>query len=191
MREVHTAATSAQVGHLVRRALTFLETDRAAAWRCLRDASTLLVAESTESCDESQRTRNDLRPGGLPHWRTKRALEYIEANLGSKIEICDVADCVSLSRAHFSRAFKESLGSSPMVYVSMMRVERAKLMMTSTLDPLSDIALACGFADQSHLTRQFRRVVGISPGVWRRTVASPKRMAVSERGVRRSDAVNE
>jgi transcriptional regulator GlxA family with amidase domain len=115
----------------------------------------------------------DLRPGGLAHWRAKRALAYIEAHLGTKIESAEVAECVALSKSHFSRAFKQSVGSSPMAYVSARRIERAKLMMTSTRERLSDIALACGFADQSHLNRYFRRIVGITPGVWRRHWATP------------------
>jgi transcriptional regulator GlxA family with amidase domain len=75
---------------------------------------------------------------------------------------------VALSKSHFSRAFQQSLGTPPMAYVAKRRVERAKLMMTSTRDRLTDIALACGFADQSHLNRSFRRIVGMSPGIWRR-----------------------
>ena len=55
-----------------------------------------------------------------------------------------------------------------MAYVAVRRVERAKLMMASTEQRLTDIALACGFADQSHLNRSFRRIVGVSPGLWRR-----------------------
>jgi AraC family transcriptional regulator len=54
-------------------------------------------------------------------------------------------------------------------YVVVRRVERAKLMITSTLERLMDIALARGFSDQSHFTRSFRHVVGMSPGVWRYT----------------------
>jgi transcriptional regulator GlxA family with amidase domain len=114
-----------------------------------------------------------IRRGGLAHWRAKRALAYIEAHLGTKIESAEVADCVALSKSHFSRAFKQSLGSSPMAYVSARRIERAKLLMTSTRERLSDIAIACGFADQSHLNRYFRRLVGITPGVWRRHWATP------------------
>jgi AraC family transcriptional regulator len=56
-----------------------------------------------------------------------------------------------------------------MAYVGARRVERAKLMVASTRKKLTDIALACGFSYQSHLTKTFRRVVGMSPGVWRRT----------------------
>jgi AraC family transcriptional regulator len=115
----------------------------------------------------------DLRQGGLARWRAKRALAYIEAHLGTKIESAEVADCVALSKSHFSRAFKQSVGFSPMAYVSARRIERAKLMMISTRERLSDIAIACGFADQSHLNRYFRRIVGITPGVWRRHWATP------------------
>jgi AraC family transcriptional regulator len=55
-----------------------------------------------------------------------------------------------------------------MAYVAARRIERAKILITSTSERLSDIALACGFADQSHLTRTFGRMAGMSPGLWRR-----------------------
>ena len=60
-----------------------------------------------------------------------------------------------------------------MSYIAERRVERAKLMMTSTRERLSDIALACGFVDQPHLNRYFRRMVGMSPGLWRRSMEAP------------------
>jgi len=161
-----------EISHLVRRAMSYFETDRAAAWRCLNDASNLLDRESNEPRVEFRTGPNAPPRGGLPRWRTNRVLAYIEANLGSKIAISEVADLVALSKNHFSRAFKQSLGFSPMTYVATRRVERAKLMMTSSRERLSDIAVACGFADQSHLNRYFRRVVGISPGLWRRSVAA-------------------
>jgi AraC family transcriptional regulator len=78
---------------------------------------------------------------------------------------------VSCSKGHFSRAFKRSLGLSPTAYVAIRRVERAKALMSSTREHLSEIALACGFTDQSHFTRWFRRIVGVSPGQWRRNHA--------------------
>jgi AraC family transcriptional regulator len=161
-------ASSARVGHLVQRAITFFDTNREAAWRCLRDASTLLDREPAVARVDAPASDIQLRPGGLAAWQVRRALDYIEANLGAKMAIEDMAGLVTLSKSHFSRAFKCSLGSSPMAYVAARRVERAKLMMTSTRERLTDIALACGFADQSHLNRCFRRVLGTSPGLWRR-----------------------
>jgi AraC family transcriptional regulator len=164
----YVTSTSAHLRHLVNQAMTFFETNREAAWRCLRDASTLLGAEPKESGIDAAALQSIFRPGGLATWQAKLALDYIEANLGSKMAIEEMANIVALSKSHFSRAFKKRLGSSPMAYVVVRRVERAKLMMTSTREGLTDIALACGFADQSHLNRYFRRVVGMSPGLWRR-----------------------
>jgi AraC family transcriptional regulator len=172
---------TARLGNLVRSAMSFFETDRAAAWRCLSDASNLLDGESNESSSAPPVPVEPPRRGGLPKWRAKQALAYIETNLGSKIAIAEMADLLALSESHFYRAFKQTFGCSPMTYVAARRVERAKLMMTSTGERLSDIALACGFADQSHLTRYFRRAVGVSPGLWRRSVAAPTLPAIQRR----------
>jgi AraC family transcriptional regulator len=161
------SSTSACVAHLVKRAMTFLETNREAARCCLRDASTLLGPEPEESVIDAPK-QFTYRPGGLATWQAERVLDFVEANLGLKVVTEEMANVAALSKSHFSRAFKHSLGYSPMAYVAARRVERAKLMMTSTGERLTDIALACGFADQSHLNRYFRRVVGTSPGHWRR-----------------------
>jgi transcriptional regulator GlxA family with amidase domain len=141
----------------------------------------------SDTIGTQQHGRTDMRPGapngqdigwpclnikavrkGLANWQTKRALDYIEQNLGSKVEIRQLANAVALSKSHFSRAFKRSLGFTPARYVVIRRVERAQQMMSSTAERLTDIAIACGFADQPHLNRYFRRLVGVSPGVWRR-----------------------
>jgi AraC family transcriptional regulator len=106
--------------------------------------------------------------GILAAWQAKRAVNYIEEHLDSKLELEEIAGLVGLSKSHLSRAFKRALGSSPMACVTVRRVERAKIMMISSAGRLTDVALACGFADQSHLTRYCRRVVGMSPGRWRR-----------------------
>jgi AraC family transcriptional regulator len=162
------ASASLQVGHLVRQAMTLFESDRKAAWRCLRDASTLLGADVQDLGLNAPRL-DSLQPGGLATWQARRTLAHIEANLASKMEIGGLANVVALSRSHFSRAFKHSIGLSPMEYVVVRRVERAKAMIRSTREPLAEVALACGFADQAHLNRRFRDIVGISPGRWRRS----------------------
>jgi AraC family transcriptional regulator len=168
------ASASIRVGDLVRQAMTFFETDRKAAWRCLRDASTLLGEDVRDLGVNVPRT-DQLQPGGLAAWQARRTLAYIEANLASKMDIDDLANVVALSRSHFSRSFKQSVGLTPMEYVVVRRVERAKAMISSTREPLAEVALACGFADQAHLNRRFRDVVGISPGRWRRSnTAVPK-----------------
>jgi transcriptional regulator GlxA family with amidase domain len=114
---------------------------------------------------------NGLQPGGLANWQARRTLDYIEANLASKLGIDALAEVVALSRSHFSRAFKCTLGLSPMEYVAVRRVERAKALISSTQEPLAEVALACGFADQPHFNRRFRDLMGMSHGRWRRSNA--------------------
>jgi AraC family transcriptional regulator len=164
------ASASIRVGDLVRQAMTFFETDRKAAWRYLSDASTLLGADVPDLGVNVPRV-DKVQPGGLATWQARRTLAYIEANLPSKMDIDDLANVVALSRSHFSRSFKHTVGLSPMEYVVVRRVERAKVMIRTTKDPLAEVALACGFADQAHLNRRFRDIVGTSPGRWRRNNA--------------------
>jgi AraC family transcriptional regulator len=170
------ASASIRVGHLVRQAMTFFETDRKAAWRCLSDASTLLGAD-VQDLGANAPSVEQLQPGGLATWQARRTLAYVEANLGSKMDIDGLANVVALSRSHFSRAFKRTLGFSPMEYVAVRRVERAKVMISGTREPLAEVALACGFADQAHLNRRFRDIVGISPGRWRRSNAPAAKLS--------------
>jgi transcriptional regulator GlxA family with amidase domain len=139
----------------------------------LSEASTLIGAV-VEDPAASTAGLDNIRAGGLAKWQVSRALAYIEANLASKLDTGELASVVALSRSHFSRAFKHSLGLSPMEYVVVKRVERAKMMIGSTQERLAEVAVACGFADQAHLSRRFRDLTGISPGQWRRTVAASK-----------------
>src|ERR1700679_3413645 len=89
------ASASIRVGYLVRQAMTFFETDRKAAWRCLSDASALLGADG-QDLGVNARSEDKLQPGGLATWQTRRTLAYIEANLASKMDIDDLADVVAL-----------------------------------------------------------------------------------------------
>jgi AraC family transcriptional regulator len=166
-------AEPVRVAQLVRRAMSLFETNRAMAWRCLSDASSLLGDESHEPSLREPPAPIAFKPGGLSVRQAKRALAYIEANLASKIGVTEISAMVELSKGHCCRAFKLTLGTSPMAFVSRRRIERAKLLMTSTSQGLSDIALACGFADQSHFSRCFNRMVGTSPGMWRRGASAP------------------
>ena len=114
------------------------------------------------------------RPGGLAPWQVRRIATHIDNNLSLPLTTDNLACVVSLSRSHFSRAFKRSFGKTPRAHLAIRRTMRAQELMLTTNDPLSQIAVACGMVDQSHLSRLFRRVVGSNPHAWRRTFKGTK-----------------
>ena len=105
--------------------------------------------------------------GGLPPRALRRVREYIEDHLEETISIEALAGIVGLSMYHFARAFKQSEGLTPHEYLVRCRVRRAQELLASTDLPLSEIALASGFSDQSHFARRFREHVGITPSSYR------------------------
>lgn len=106
--------------------------------------------------------------GGLKPLHLKRAKDLIAANLGDDLSLAQVAAQCDLSREHFSRAFKVSTGLTPHQWRQLCRIDAVKQLLTGSSRSIADIALACGFADQSHLTRVFGRIAGTSPAQWRR-----------------------
>jgi AraC family transcriptional regulator len=106
--------------------------------------------------------------GGLAAWQLQRARDFINVNLAHDPSIVEIARECGLSSGHFARAFKQSTGVPPYRWLTKMRVERAKELLKDRRCELADIALHCGFVDQSHLTRVFSRSEGYSPGRWRR-----------------------
>ncbi len=112
--------------------------------------------------------RDGRDPTGLPSGQVKRAIELMSGDLKSDIGIVDLAAACNLSVRHFQRAFQQATGLPPHRWRLQQRVDRAKQLLECTAFPLVDIALTCGFADQSHLTRVFSKGVGISPALYRR-----------------------
>jgi AraC family transcriptional regulator len=106
--------------------------------------------------------------GGLAPWQINRACERLESDLGGKLSLLQIAGEFDLSVSHFSRAFRVSTGLPPHQWLLGQRVEAARQLMTIRDLPLSEIAISAGFANQSHFTRVFSAVVGLSPGAWRR-----------------------
>jgi AraC family transcriptional regulator len=104
---------------------------------------------------------------GLPRWQIRQARDLLAANLANGISTTEIAAACGLSRSYFICAFRRATGETPHLCLMRFRVEKAKELLESTL-PIAEIALTCGFADQSHLTRVFTKQVGMSPGVWRR-----------------------
>ncbi|WP_448956573.1 helix-turn-helix domain-containing protein [Labrys neptuniae] len=106
--------------------------------------------------------------GGLAPWQERRAKELLDAHIHGGIALSDLARSCELSTRHFSRAFRQSTGMAPHQWLQFRRMEKAKQLLGASSASLSAIALDCGFADQSHFTRVFARVVGNTPRTWRR-----------------------
>ena len=106
--------------------------------------------------------------GGLSSLQMRRATELLEAHLDGDIALQQVAEACELSVSHFARAFKQTFRTPPYRWLIERRVDRARDLMKNSRLPLADIAARCGFADQSALNRSFKRIHGVTPGIWRR-----------------------
>ena len=106
--------------------------------------------------------------GGLAPWQERRAKEIIETNLNGEVPLTQLARECGLSTGHFSRAFKDTMGVPPHQWLLRRRIENAMRLLRNQHLSLPEVALACGFSDQSHFTRVFTKLSGTSPGAWRR-----------------------
>lgn len=97
------------------------------------------------------------------------AIDLLRAHPGGKMSIAELASACGLSRGYFIHAFKSTTGVTPHQWMLSRRIEQAQELLRNSEQPLAEIALICGFADQSHFTRVFSRMSGASPGSWRRT----------------------
>lgn len=163
------------VTQLLGEALALFEDDIGAARRRVADAFAILT-----SCGaDGKRPKHRM----LSEWQIRRAEEYIRDNLGSCLRIDDVARSVSLSTSYFSRAFKRTIGVAYSEFVMKERLEMAKRMLLTSEAPIAEVALACGLADQSHLTRLFSRTEGLPPRAWRRMLRDQARSSDTARPV--------
>lgn len=97
-----------------------------------------------------------------------RALEYIRTHYGEKIGVDELADTAGMSRRSFERHFRNVLGCSSMTYLRRVRINAVCRAIVSTSRTLPEVALSCGFSDQSHMTREFNKMVGETPREFRR-----------------------
>lgn len=105
--------------------------------------------------------------GALNASRLRKTLDLINERIGDDLSLKELALETSLSVFHFARAFKAATGVAPHQYVLERRVARARDLLAQGELSLSEIAQACGFASQAHLTNVFKRAVGVTPGVYR------------------------
>jgi AraC family transcriptional regulator len=164
-------AVFARVVNLLMSASRELEHSQEAARTSIHRAASLLQAQmrydGTERQDSSQ---------ALLAWQMRLVERYIEEHLDQQILVANLSELIHLSEAHFSRAFRLACGEPPHAYIVRRRVELAAQLMLAGREPLSEIALRCGFHDQAHLSKQFRQLTGETPAAWRRLRRRPASM---------------
>ncbi|WP_085584196.1 AraC family transcriptional regulator [Thalassospira mesophila] len=108
--------------------------------------------------------------GGLSGVVRRRVVDYIAANLEQAITLDELASIAGLSVFHFSRMFRATLGEAPHQFVLRQRILQARAMLGDGGRALADIAHACGFSSQAHLTTRFGNIVGVSPARYRQII---------------------
>ena len=106
--------------------------------------------------------------GGLSHTKLERVIAHIEDNLASKLSLPAIAEIAGMSVSHLKTLFRNSTGVPVSEYVLRRRVERAQLLLRNQRFSIAEIAVATGFAHQSHLARHMHRILGYTPSSLRR-----------------------
>jgi AraC family transcriptional regulator len=107
--------------------------------------------------------------GGLAGGALRRVRAYIDDHISERISLDELACQAGVSRFHFARQFRLSTGESPMGYLRQVRIERSKSILQTRNATIAEVAARLGFSDQSHFTRIFVRLVGVSPGSFARS----------------------
>jgi AraC-like DNA-binding protein len=107
------------------------------------------------------------KKGVLAPWQERQATEFLAAHITESFSIAELSSVCQLSRSYFIKSFRQTFGRTPYRWLTEYRVGKAKELLLKDL-ALAEIAIACGFADQSHMTRVFSQIAGQSPGVWRK-----------------------
>jgi AraC family transcriptional regulator len=132
------------------------------------DQLELILAAHVAQRFGGAKQRRPVPRGGLSAWQRRRSLELLRENIDGHIRLADLARACELSVSHFARSFKASFGVSCHRWLLERRTELAQELLASTDTPLIDIASNSGFGDQAAFTRTFHRIVGVTPGHFRR-----------------------
>jgi len=127
----------------------------------------ILAAHVAQRFGGAKERRTPVR-SGLSAWQRRHALELLRANLDGNVRLAELARACNLSVSHFARSFKASFGVSCHRWLLERRVERAQELLTLTDSALVDVGSQSGFGDQASFTRTFHRLVGVTPGRFRR-----------------------
>jgi AraC family transcriptional regulator len=97
--------------------------------------------------------------------RTRRVIDYVETNLATDLRLVELSAVAGISRSHFARAFRNTVGMAPHAFVLQRRLARAVELLAQRKLSIREVAERCGFADQAHLTRSFKSRFGRPPSL--------------------------
>ena len=116
---------------------------------------------------QSSSTRQEVWSGRLQDFYIQEAVVFMERNYQRELSVEEVADACKLNRSYFSKLFKENIGCPPQEFLIQLRLSKAAEQMKSTKSPIGEIAAACGYPNQLHFSRAFKKRYGLSPREWR------------------------
>lgn len=127
-----------------------------------------LEAERTTDSEPDEAIEKTARSGGLAPYLLRRVKSHIHQNFDKDLSLDDLANLAGISKFHFSRRFRQATGITPYQYVLETRIERAKRLLHGSESPISEVADEVGFNSQSQFNRAFKKMVGMTPGDFRR-----------------------
>jgi AraC-like DNA-binding protein len=116
---------------------------------------------------QSSSTRRDTRGMRLRDFYIQEAVTYIEQNYQRDITVEELANVCKLNRSYFSKLFKESMRCPPQEFLIRMRLSKATDLMKTSSASIGEISAVCGYPNQLHFSRAFKKRYGISPREWR------------------------
>ena len=116
---------------------------------------------------QTSSTRRALHGVQLKDFYIQEAITYMERNYQRELSVEELADVCKLNRSYFSKLFKDSMGCPPQEFLIRLRLAHAADLMKGTRKSIGDIAARCGYPNQLHFSRAFKKRYGISPREWR------------------------
>ena len=126
-----------------------------------------LVAQVLMSC---QRRNDREQRVGLTPYQVKQVRAFILSHLDQPIRITELAQCVRLSRFHFTRRFKQTTGQSPGQFTVYLKMQKAKELLLTSPSSVIQVGMEVGYDNPSHFSTTFKKVMGVSPAHWRKAL---------------------
>ncbi len=116
---------------------------------------------------QTSSTRRETRGNQLRDFYIQEAITYMEQNFQQELTVEEIADVCKLNRSYFSKLFKENMGCPPQEFLIRLRLTKAMELMKTTNNSIGDISGSCGYPNQLHFSRAFKKRYGVSPREWR------------------------